>query len=372
MITLGRWLGPWASERDVAPNVHRSEVDCQDSDDASTPAVRAYLYEPTRKKVRGAYLIAPGLHYQGPDDPRLDRFCRALAASGLVVMSPFLPAFLDLTVSPVSGDHLTLAFDALERQVRREALPPPTVFAISFGTAPALDLASRPTHADRVGAVVLFGGFCDFRASVEFAVTGVAVHEGEEHELPRDPLNAPVIYRNILDHLDVPGAEDPRHRALLLDAWRDMVTSTWGRMELKAPGARDPIAEGIAERLPESLRSVFMMGCGLGPGGPEVVRRALDASGDAFAWMDARPRLAGVKAPLIVVHGRDDDVIPHFEALKLVAAMPPGHPHRAHFTGLYGHTGAGMPKLREVVQEARTMIRMLRDMVDAPLGQLKF
>jgi len=372
MVTLGRWLGPWASPDDVAPGIRRTEVHCSGAAGSANDPVRAYLYESERRPARGAYLIAPGLHFLGPDDPRLDRFCRALASAGLLVMSPFLPAFLDLLVSRESGDHLAMAFDELERRGRGDALPPPSIFAISFGTAPALDLASRSMHAHRVGAVLLFGGFCEFRAMVEFAVTGVTMHRGKPRELTRDPLNSPVIYRNILDHMDLPGHDVSAERKLLLGAWREMVTSTWGRMELKVEGARDPIAHEIADRLPEALRPTFLMGCGLAPGGPEVVRRALDASGEAFDFMDAKPRLAEIEAPVIVVHGRDDDVIPYFEAGKLAAAMPQGHAHRVHITGMYGHTGAGMPRLGEAAKEVRTMIAMLRDMVDAPVGHLRF
>jgi len=39
---------------------------------------------------------------------------------------------------------------------------------------------------------------------------------------------------------------------------------------------------------------------------------------------------------VVIVHGRDDDVIPFLEAEKLRAALPPGHPHRVFLTGLYG------------------------------------
>ena len=69
--TLIRWLGPWASPERV-PDVRRERVAIGD--------LEAYVYEP-RGAASGAYVVVPGLHYAGPDDARMDRFCRVLGAA---------------------------------------------------------------------------------------------------------------------------------------------------------------------------------------------------------------------------------------------------------------------------------------------------
>jgi pimeloyl-ACP methyl ester carboxylesterase len=150
-----------------------------------------------------------------------------------------------------------------------------------------------------------------------------------------------------------------------------MIARTWGKMELKRPGARDAFAAEIAAGLPLELRELFLVGCGLLPGGAALLEAALGGAAHAFRFADPRPALARLRAPVIIVHGRDDDVIPWLEADKLRAALPPGHPHRVFLTGMYGHTGAERPRLRDLVRESRTLLGLTRAVIDAPRGLLR-
>jgi pimeloyl-ACP methyl ester carboxylesterase len=333
------WLGPWAGT--AAPRGVLTEMRAL----GGPRDLRCRVYAPEGRAPAGGYLVAQGLHHLGPDDPRMDRFCRVLAASGLLVFAPFLPDFLALRVAPGAEGDLALAWDALDAEAQRLALPKPAVFSISFGASPAIALAARPSIAGRVGALVLFGGFADFDASVRFAVGGAAEWRGRRLALARDPLNSPAVFLNLLPHLDV-GCD----RAAVADAWRAMVERTWGRVELKADGARDPIAHSIAAELGPAERELFLLGCGLRPGMLAALERGLERAGDALAFFDPRPRLPNVRAPVVVLHGRDDDVIPWFEAEKLRAALRPGHPHRLLVTGMAGHTGVGAPPLGELAR----------------------
>jgi pimeloyl-ACP methyl ester carboxylesterase len=353
LAALLRWLGPWAGDA-IPPGVTRTTR-------APGGLERAYLYEPQGRAPGGAYLVAPGLHFLGPDDPRLDRFCRVLAASGALVMAPFLPDFLRLELAPTTASHLAAAFDDLDVMAGERRLPRPAIFSISFGSMPAIEIAARPTHRDRVGALVVFGGFADFDATVRFAVTGVTERGGRRLELARDPLNSPAVFLNLLPHLDA-----GEGRAALEAAWRRMVRETWGRMELKAEGARDPYANRIAEALPPELRELFLVGCGLRPGAIDRVDAGLRAAGDHFGFFDPRPHLARLAAPVYLLHGRDDDVIPWFESEKIRDALPAGHPHRLHVVGMASHTGVGMPPLGELARELATLLATAQAMVEAP------
>ena len=77
---LARWLGPWADPT-RAPFVRTEQ--------ATVEHLTVRVYHPRGRTPRATYLIAPGLHYAGPDDPRMDRFCRILAAAGQLVIAPF-------------------------------------------------------------------------------------------------------------------------------------------------------------------------------------------------------------------------------------------------------------------------------------------
>src|SRR5690606_38887308 len=145
-------------------------------------------------------------------------------------------------------------------------------------------------------------------ATIRFALTGRLRRDGRDVDLPRDPLNAPVVILNVLPFLG-PELGDDVDRARLAGALREAAHRTWGREELKRPGARDPIIHGVAESLPERERDLLLVACGLRPGAGDLLEAGLARAGDAFAFADPGPHLGEIEAPVAVVHGRDDDVI---------------------------------------------------------------
>ena len=156
-LALARWLGPWAA-RELPDDVERREERLP-----GTPPVRCYRYE-AASDPRGVYLVVPGLHYAGPDDERLDRFCRVLARAGHVVLAPFLDDFLALRVAPGAAAELALAADRAAALAAERHLPRPALFSISFGCLPALEIAASERHQDTFGTLVVFGGYRDFFA----------------------------------------------------------------------------------------------------------------------------------------------------------------------------------------------------------------
>lgn len=362
---LARWLGPWAGDRTpdgVARRTVQIPAGARAGGEVAAP-FPAYVYEATGAPT-GAFLVAPGLHFAGPDDPRLDRFCRILAASGHLVLCPFLPSFTALLVETHAADDLIASFDVLEAASSRRGLPPPAILSISFGSLPTAVLAARPSHRRRLGGWISFGGYRDFGATIRFALTGRLRRGGRELDLPRDPLNAPVVILNVLPFLELAGDVD---RERLARALREAAHRTWGREELKKPGARDPVIHAVAAGLPDRERELLLIACGLRPGAGDLLEAGLTRAGDAFAFADPGPHLADVEAPVAVVHGRDDDVIPWDEAEKLASALPPGRA-RLHVTGLYGHTGSARPRPGEVAREVLTLAQILRDLAAAPRG----
>lgn len=332
--TLARWLGPWA-DASRAPDVEVVEDE--------VGGIRVRIYRPGRAP-RATFLIAPGLHYAGPDDPRMDRFCRILAAGGQLVIAPFIPSYLALTPERRAIDDMFRVFDARARWSAQR----PVVFSISFGSLLAFALAAERER--ELDGLVVFGGYADFHATMRFCLTG-EVASGRA--APRDPLNQPVVLMNLLAHLE-PACADPD---ALAAAWRRYVERTWGRPELKARDRFTAIAEALAPAVPERVRELFLVGIGARPGAVELAMPAL-ARFDARA-LDPAPYLARIRARVDLVHGTDDDVIP-FEQSHALAAQLVHADVRVHITGLYGHTGAQAPRLSAAVGELRTMLRVLR------------
>jgi pimeloyl-ACP methyl ester carboxylesterase len=312
VVRLARWLGPWA-DATKAP-----DVDVVETIEAGT---RVRLYG------RGSpYLIAPGLHYAGPDDPRMDRFCRILASAGHLVIAPFIRDYLALVPCARAIDDFRAIYDVCDR---------PTIFSISFGS-----LLAFATAAEReVERLVIFGGYAVFADTLKYCLTG----DG------RDPLNQPVVLMNLLDYIP----HDRAHTDALRAGWRAYVERTWGRPEMKAPEKYLPIADEIAPRVPESVRELFL--AGIRPGAWAIAEPALQQF-DARA-LDPRPFLPHVRAHVDLVHGTDDDVIPYTQSRALAALLPNAS---VHITGMYGHTGATLARLTALPRELATMYRVLQ------------
>lgn len=352
LTRLARWLGPWTAEAARPRDVRRRVIDVP-ARESGQRRFHAWVYGPRRRRPTGSLLVVPGLHYAGPADPRLDRFASILADAGIVVLVPFLPDFSELRVGRGLVRDAERALEALLGLPER---PPgrPGAFSISFGSMPALRLAASERWGDELAGLVVFGGFADWNDTIRFSLRG-------DGDRPHDPLNQPVVFMNLIEHLP----DRPRDVTSVMEAWFDYVRATWGRPEMKVRERHAAVAERIAADLDGPERELFLVGCGLRPGGYEMCVRALENAGDGFAWLDPRPHLGSLRCPVYLVHGRDDDVIPHTHAALLEEAMPAGARVQVHLTGMYAHTGkASIGELLrmapELAGELRSMTGILR------------
>lgn len=319
------------------------------------------MYEPTRSRPTGGLLVVPGLHPHGPADLRLDRFCRVLASSGLLVVAPFVRPHLALTVAERAAEDVDVALALLEDVTRARGLPRPAALSISFGSLPMLTVASRSGADARLGGLIVFGGYADLHSTIRFAATGRAFDGEQPLALPHDPLNAPALFINLVQHLAIDG-----DRTSLIAAWHAMAVRTWGRPELRPAERRRPIAAELASALPFDQRELFHVGCGLAPGAEEHLEQALSRAGSAFAFADPRPGLASLRIPTLIAHGRDDDVIPWVEARKLAEAFSPEASVTVALSRLFGHTGATLPPARTWPDELASLRALMLALVDAP------
>lgn len=333
MGTLARWLGPWANAAEM-PDV--------DSSDEHVDELLVRIYRP-HEVQRSTYLIAPGLHYAGPDDPRMDRFCKILAAAGHLVIAPFVPSYLALVPDDRAKRDFARVFDARARWSRDK----PSIFSISFGSLLAFALAAE--HGDAIDRLVIFGGYRDLTETLRFCLTG-EIPGGRVG--PRDPLNQPVVLLNLLGVIDRHSASD---RAALEDGWQRYVRRTWGRPEMKVREAYVAVAEELAPTVPASVRELFLVGCGARQGAAELALDALTRFDGRM--LDPAPYLPRITNRVELVHGIDDDVIPYEHSNALAELLPDA---RVHITGLYGHTGVARPTLASAARELATLLRVLR------------
>jgi len=328
-LTLARWLGPWADAK------HAPDVAITDD---SVDGIRVRLFHPPNQ-TRRVFLLAQGLHYAGADDPRLDRFCRILAAAGHLVIAPYIPAYLALTPNAQAKREFMTALDAVPRWTDQR----PSVFSISMGSLLAFHAAAE--RPDRIERLIVWGGYSNFTEMMRFCLTG-EIEGGRK--TTRDPLNQAAILIN-LAHLI--GNPDPE---ALQTSWRRFIEATWGRPELKVGTEYIAIAERMAATLPEPLRHHFLLGVGARPNSAPWALEALSR----FDVRDLDPShyLPRIRCRVDLVHGVDDDVVPFEHAHALAKQLPTS---QVHVTGLYGHTGVSKPSISMMTRELATMIRVL-------------
>jgi pimeloyl-ACP methyl ester carboxylesterase len=333
---LRYWLGPWASASELPERVSVRAV-------AGLPT-GSRLYAPAEREPRGAFLISPGLAYQGPSDPRMDRLARIFATAGFVVLSPAVPDLMGLRLTANVPYEVNAALDALLDAPETPLGTRPAVFSVSVGSLAALRLAAM--REGMISQLVVFGGYADPTALIRSLTLA-----------PRDPLNSPAALVTLLDR--IPGAPTGEDAELLRDAWRGMVRATWPRSELKVAGStlHHPIARAIAADLPTQLRRLFLIGCGALPGAWAACEAALAAPGNPFGYLDPRPDLHRLSCPVTIVHGIADDVIPFAQAGELERALPAGIARPTLATGMFAHSNT--VALTSVASRATAIAREL-------------
>lgn len=298
-------------------------------------------------------MVAPGLQPNGADEPRLDRFARVLAGAGIPTVVPALPDFMCLRVRPsVVSDFATV----LERALSH--LPDATahLLAISFGSLPALRVASNPRFASALGGIFVFGGYADLHDVMRFVLAG-----GERS----DPLDRCVLFANLLEWMPR-SVDDP---AAVRQAWVEFARTTWGNPSMREPQRYAAVARGLAQPLSPDDAHTVLLGCGIerdreGEALCAAALETLGAEAEALAHsIDPRADLDGLRAPVTLAHGRDDDVIPWQHSQQLADAIGRRVPTQTHLTGLYDHAqgaGAGLwSRPRAVASEAWTLLRLL-------------
>lgn len=350
LLRLAFFVGPWAPRALRPQAVQRREIDLGHGLGPARESVGpSYLYTPSDRPVRAAWLISPGLHADGPDDPRMDRFAAVLAASGTAVLSPRSPALVDLRLAEEVIPFLQHAARAFDLEPESAGVPL-RVLGVSVGSLAALRLAADPDFASRIERLVLVGGYADSRALIASLCGADTAH--------RDPLNRPTVFLTCLDHLPVTISD----RARLVAAWHRFVKMAWKHDAWKQPGATayKDAAKQLASDVDPRDRELFLIGCAAEPGAHALIQAAF-ATGH-YDYLDPRPYLGGVRAEVSAIHGLSDPVVPIEQLELLLAALPRTRPIRL---GFFSHSrtvalSTMLRNLPRLVDEASAFAALMR------------
>ncbi|MGF1641492.1 MAG: hypothetical protein ACFCUO_11140 [Rhodospirillales bacterium] len=285
----------------------------------------ADLYEPADGAL-AAMVLVPGMAPAGRDDPRLVAFATTLARARFEVLVPDLPRMRALQVSSADGRALA---DAAIHLGDRAAGRPLAMTAISFAAGPAVLSLFEPGVGDRVAMLITVGGYYDLEALITFFTTGFVRPRPGAAWQARQP-NAYGKWVFLLSN--APRLDDPAD-ADALDAM--------ARRRIADPDA--DIADLVAALGPEG-RAVDTLLANRDPERTPGLIAALPAAvADEIRSLDLRRRdLAALTTRFVLVHARDDPIIPETESIAFAAAVAPGRAELYLVDGLHHVDAAGL------------------------------
>ena len=261
--------------------------------------------------LRAGLLLIPGVTPQGRDDPRLVVFAAALARHGFLV---FVPELAGLRAQRVGRDDpvaITAAADALATCYGPGVGPRFGLVAISYTVAPAILAALDPVGGQRIGLVLGIGGYHSAAAAITYLTTGYY------RSTPQSPWRAgspEPIAKWVFVLASAQHMPEPRDRTLLT--------------AIAQTRLRDPAADlsSLEAGLGEGGRAMMALATNRDPErAPALIAALPDDVRADLEFLDlSRCDLRALRAQLLLVHGRDDPLLPPTESAALAAAASPG------------------------------------------------
>jgi pimeloyl-ACP methyl ester carboxylesterase len=261
------------------------------------------LYLPG-EPAKAALVLVPGAARTGKDDPRLVAFALSLARARWQVLVPDIPGMRRLEVSAEDEVDVADAVRQLSPEWNRVA-----VVAVSYAAGPAVLAALEPDVAPHVGLLVAIGPPYDLVRVITFFTTGFVREQGTWRYREPNAYGKWVFVNSNAGRLDdsadrvLLGAIAERKLADLAAPVDDLTArlGPQGRTVMALLDNRDP------ERVPALIQA-------LPPRLQDEIQR-LDLS---------RRDLSGLEARVMVIHGRDDRIVPAEEGAALAQAVPRG------------------------------------------------
>ena len=269
--------------------------------------LKARLYLPRGVERPGIAVLLHGVVPDGMDDARLVDLARALAASGVAVLTPDLPDIRGYLLTHATLDDIAASLRAVLPPNRGRWDPARAgVMGISYSGTLGLLAACRPGLSGKLKYAVTFGAYYDFRDAVRFSMTGRYRRAGVKIDLAPHPYARVVFYYNAAP--EMPSLEEPEKvRALLALRLADQVDAAEQARAALSPSDRAAVDAMLS-------------------GGSEALNREVEATllrhPDYLTAFSLAPHLADLRIPeLVLVHSANDDIIPYGETVRLCRAL---------------------------------------------------
>jgi len=289
--------------------------------------IPARFYRPSRQ-TRRTMLLIPGVHRDGINESRLVGLAEDLAATGFGVLTVAAPDLQRYRITPQVTDVIEDAVKWTADQPQYRTDGKIGILGISFSGGLSIVAAGRDSIKDRVAFVMSFGGHGDLSRAMHYLTTGQVLGDlekakrssavlGADHVSVHPPhdYGLAVTLLNLADRVVPPDQVAPLSKGI--DGF--LLASS---LAVTDPPKAVPVFEAskkFQETLPEPSRTYMQY----------VNDRAVDKLGpilapvaDALANHPAMPSLSPERAvppvaPVFLLHGVDDNVIPSVETVLL-------------------------------------------------------
>lgn len=247
---------------------------------------------PAGKKPRATILLTHGMAALGNQDPRIFVVSSSLAKAGYRVLVPHFPEIKDLVVDPISIDHITSDIVNIAKDSDTNPSGKIGIISASFSASLSTVAACRKDANDYISAIFCIGPFGNVHRVLEFMFS----------DSKSDPYGFFIVMKNFLF-----SEEHPLRLAF-------------------DHAAKDNGLKRIPPLLGDYLNSLDIAL-------QEEFQRALKDSHyrqERWKELSVQPRATGMmkevnaidylenlKAPLLLLHGKGDDVIPAIESTRL-------------------------------------------------------
>ncbi len=311
--------------------------------------MRALAYIPAHS--RRALILVAGVNAFGIDEPRLVGLATQLAQIGFAVITPELPDLQRYEVTPRTTDMIEDAalWLSANRAVARDGRV--GMVGISFAGGLSVVAAGRPALDGHVAFVFSFGGHSDFPRVLRFLCVGMEVvppPRGSAWQPGSPPLReayfkphdygVAILLRSLADRLVPADQVEPLQASIisfLHASHMDLIDKAKASVEFAAARVKADSLSEPARRLMGYVndRRVDLLG-------PKLLPFIGPADNMASLSPDRSP---APSAPVYLLHGTDDNVVPAVETLMLERYLSGKTRTRTLLSGIITHAEMDRP-----------------------------
>jgi hypothetical protein len=302
-----------------------------------------------------AWVLLPGVTVPGRHHAGVRRMARALASAGYLALVPEVPSWTALHVDPRQAAPTVRAALGLAGAHAAADSEHLGLMAFSVAGTWALELAAGDLGR-RLRAVVSVGGYGDFRRLLVAMVTGEHEWRGRRYRYAPDPYGRWIMGADLLPRLAGTAYGTQEEREAAAGALHRLAHTAGRNGAMAGTPVYDPLIAHLRRTLPPGALAAWDL---LAPPSENLVPdpaagRALagalaEAGLRALPELDPAGRLDGLAAGnprggrrlhVVLMHGREDTLIPFSETLRLATALPRAARRTVTITGIFGHAKA--------------------------------